>query len=483
MRDKYTLLIDAMDGVVWEVVPGTTRIQAMGDNVFSLLGYEPHAWTDDEQFWLDHTCNDDKERVAAFFRDPVAHDGKVLDCKFISADERIVCVTNYITIVYKDGVPVSLFGVMIDVTQKRMLEQLERLEKKVLELNATTNVSIEEVLQTYLGGIEYIFRKMRCSILRVHDGRAYKWVSLSLPEAYNNAVDGLVIGPNAGSCGTAAYLRERVIVSDIEHDERWVAFRDIALQSGLRACWSDPILATDGRVIATFAVYYDEVKVPNENELTCIDRAAAILKVILENRMYARRVEELHRMAMQGETLANFGTWQYEFGEKAAKCSETLCKIYGVDPLLFEPTYEDYLAMIHPEDRVRVEGILQKAHMEGGEEIFEQRILRADGAVRYLRSWFKAVQDEQGNPLRYYGASMDITREKEHAKVMAQIAWQQSHVVRAPLARIMGIVNLISEEVVVDREEELNLLTRIAESANELDRVIKDITYKTKIEE
>lgn len=483
MRDKYTLLLDAMDGVVWEVVPGTMRIQAIGDNVFSLFGYEPHAWTNDEQFWLDHTCNDDKERVAAFFRDPAAHEGKVLDCKFISADERIVCVTNYITIVYKDGVPVSLFGVMIDVTQRRMLEQLERLEKKVLELNATTNVSIEEVLQTYLGGIEYIFRKMRCSILRVQDGKAYKWVSLSLPEAYNNAVDGLVIGPNAGSCGTAAYLRERVIVSDIEHDERWVAFRDVALEAGLRACWSYPILAADGRVIATFAVYYDEVKEPNENELASIDRAAAILKVILENRMYAHKVEDLHSMALRGESLANFGTWQFEFGEKRAEWSETLCKIYGVDPVSFEPTYQHYLTMIHPDDRERVEGILRKAHMEGGEEIFEERIVRADGVVRDLRSWFKAVLDEQGKPVRYYGASMDITKEKEHARRMEEIAWEQSHVVRAPLARIMGLVNLIKDEVVADKEEQLSLLQRIVESANELDRVIKDITYKTRLDD
>ena len=76
-----------------------------------------------------------------------------------------------------------------------------------------------------------------------------------LPQHYRDAIDGIVIGPEVGSCGTAAWLKDRVIVADIDTDPKWVLYRELAQSSGLRACWSQPILDGD-RVLGTFAMYY-----------------------------------------------------------------------------------------------------------------------------------------------------------------------------------------------------------------------------------
>jgi GAF domain-containing protein len=100
----------------------------------------------------------------------------------------------------------------------------------------------------------------------------------SLPDAYNAAVDGVEIGPDVGSCGTAAYQDRTVSVYDIANDGRWRNFRDVALEHGLRACWSTPIHDARDNVVGTFANYYRVVRDPSpvDLELTArITRAAA----------------------------------------------------------------------------------------------------------------------------------------------------------------------------------------------------------------
>lgn len=112
----------------------------------------------------------------------------------------------------------------------------------------------------------------------------------SLPETYSAAIDGVAIGPEVGSCGTAAFHDKTVVVYDIANDPLWAAFRDLALTHGLRACWSTPIHGSDGRVIGTFANYYSVVRDPSplDRELTEIITRTA-----------ARAIEQAHAPAAQ----------------------------------------------------------------------------------------------------------------------------------------------------------------------------------------
>ena len=108
-------------------------------------------------------------------------------------------------------------------------------------------------------------------LLLSEDGRhLVSGAAPSLPDAYNAAIDGIEIGPEVGSCGTAAYHDKTVSVYDIATNDLWANFRDVALQHGLRACWSTPIHGSDGKVIGTFANYYRVVRDPSpvDQELT-----------------------------------------------------------------------------------------------------------------------------------------------------------------------------------------------------------------------
>jgi GAF domain-containing protein len=115
-------------------------------------------------------------------------------------------------------------------------------------------------------------------LLLAEDGRLRHGSAPSLPDGYNAAIDGLEIGPSVGSCGTAAFHDKTVVVYDIANDRLWTNFRDLALQHGLRACWSTPIHGSDGKVIGTFANYYPVVRDPSpiDRELTdMVTRTAA----------------------------------------------------------------------------------------------------------------------------------------------------------------------------------------------------------------
>ena len=151
---------------------------------------------------------------------------------------------------------------------------------KMILLGAPLN----EVLTTITRLIEAHSAGMLCSIFLLdEDGLHLRYgVAASLPEAYRAATDGMCIGPNVGSCGTAAYLRQPVFVSDIASDPRWVKFRDVALQNGLRAAWSTPIMSHDGKVLGTFCMYYREVRHPGPGEIQLIDYASRIAGIAIE---------------------------------------------------------------------------------------------------------------------------------------------------------------------------------------------------------
>lgn len=473
------MLLNSMNGIIWEADPESMEIISISENVTNILGYTPQQWLSSKSFWLNNTYVPDRHLITDLFKDPGMMQNKVVEFRMLDAEGRMISLTNYTSPVYDGKQLKSLAGVMIDTTQRTLLEKLEHLEKLVLELNADNNSKIEDVLVTYVLGIENIFPDMRCSILRIQDGCAYNWASPSLPAAYVTSISGLTIGPDQGSCGTAAYTCETVIVPDIEHDSKWTNFKNAAIPYGLKACWSQPIINSEGEVMATFAMYYNKVKIPGSDELAFIIRAAAILKVIMENKVYARKIQQMHTMAMQGQELANFGTWEWDFKSHEAIWSDSLYKIYGLRPKGVALSYEHYLSLLHPDDRYRVKLILDKAHETKSEVSYEERIVRADGSIRELKSWFKVMTDDNGYPLKFIGASLDITQAKDHDRRMQDIAWQQSHVVRAPLARIMGLANLINDGVIREAAEQRTLLHAILESANELDNVIRSITYNT----
>lgn len=195
-----------------------------------------------------------------------------------------------------------------DITEIKMQEWVLELEKRVLELNATSQYTLAQSATELLTGIERIFPDMICSVLEVDDTqeKLHTLASPRLPQAYSSQLDGLSIGPNIGSCGTSAFHRKQVIVSDIENDPLWIDYVYLVKPYGLKACWSSPVMSSkNSKVLAVFGIYYRAVREPNEDELNIIERTVNILRVLIESKKTEDNIrEQNHRL----QTIANISS-------------------------------------------------------------------------------------------------------------------------------------------------------------------------------
>jgi diguanylate cyclase (GGDEF)-like protein/PAS domain S-box-containing protein len=153
-----------------------------------------------------------------------------------------------------------IFALLEDITETKQLRSLQQLIMSAL----ADEVPIAEIADRLCRRVEEIAPDVVCSLLHVDAaGLLHPLGGPSLPEDYSRALDGTAIGPDVGSCGTAAFYGQPVLAEDIDTDPRWQPYKAMPLAVGLRACWSTPVKAKDGRVIATFAFYYREPRAPS----------------------------------------------------------------------------------------------------------------------------------------------------------------------------------------------------------------------------
>ena len=179
-----------------------------------------------------------------------------------------------------------------DVTDRQRDEALIAAEKNLFEMIAKDRPLVE-ILDALVRAIEEQSMGMLCSVLLLHaDGVHLRHgAAPSLPDDYNKAIDGLAIGPQAGSCGTAAFLKRLIVAEDTATDPRWTPYKDLASQYGLRASWSKPIISATDKVLGTFDAYYREPKSPRSRDLEIIDRAAALAAIAIERKQAQTQVE------------------------------------------------------------------------------------------------------------------------------------------------------------------------------------------------
>ena len=288
---------------------------------------------------------------------------------------------------------------------------------KMILLSAPLN----EVLATVCRLIEAHCEGMLCSIfLLEEDGQHLRYAAApNLPEAYRAGTDGACIGPNEASCGVAAYLRQPVLVPDIDSDPRWAKFRTFAIQSGLRAAWSNPIMPSEGKVLGTFCMFFREVRHPGPSEIQLLDYATRIAGIAIER----EQSQSALSMAFEKIKKSEAELWQIvdtiaqlviflDPGGRALHANRFTLEYTGLSPE--DVTAEDFRARVfHPEDIERLGVERLKALSRGIPFENEQRARRRDGHYRWFHIRYNPLLDEQGLPIRWYAAGIDIEDRKQ----------------------------------------------------------------------
>jgi PAS domain S-box-containing protein len=208
------------------------------------------------------------------------------------------------------GKPIGVLGLSHEITERKRARQALLGQNRVLKRIAE-NDRLGDVLDEIVGLVEEQLPGSFCSVLilsadgtrlRVGSGR-------SLPADYNAAIDGVRIGPCVGSCGTAAFRRETVIVSDIDTDPLWADYKRLALDRGLRCCWSFPIFGANpvatvaATLLGTFALYRREAVGPEPAVSAVLEGAASLAGLAIERENVRRQLaesEERFRLLVDG---------------------------------------------------------------------------------------------------------------------------------------------------------------------------------------
>jgi PAS domain S-box-containing protein len=300
-------------------------------------------------------------------------------------------------------------------TGRRLPEVLAFLDQDVLAM-VISRASLPAILNTLCTTIERHYSGMLCSVLLLDaDGKTLRHgASRSLPKEYSQAIDGVQIGPSVGSCGTAAFRRQRVIVSDIATDPLWADYRQLALTHGLRACWSMPIASQDGGVLGTFAIYYREIRNPDVEHQQLIAHAAHLAAVAIERdrakaelsaaeSRYRTLVERLPAITYIAE-LGACGRWHY--------VSPQIESMLGFSPAEWLADPANWIGRIHAEDRVNVLSVEERFQKNRDMFRAEYRMHARDGRILWFRDEAVTLPTAEAQPLLMQGVLYDITERK-----------------------------------------------------------------------
>jgi PAS domain S-box-containing protein len=285
------------------------------------------------------------------------------------------------------------------------------VERRILDMVARGD-SLAEILDSLCRFAEGQARGVLASISLLDGDRLWRGAAPSLPKAYTDAINGAVIGPSAGSCGTAAYRGEPVIVEDIASDPLWSAYRDLALSHSLRACWSTPV-SSRGKVIATFAMYHREPQRPSQRDQEIVDQITQLAGVAIQHKLAHEKLQRSEAYLAETEKLTHTGSWAWDVRtQKVLYCSDEMFRIFGLDPLESLPTRKNFRQRIHPEDRDWVDKRFEKLLRERVDSFDEYRALLPDGTVKHIMSSGHPVFDEDGELIEIIGTAVDVTDRK-----------------------------------------------------------------------
>ena len=219
------------------------------------------------------------------------------ELEFVFRNRRYIFETRLFPEFDSSGQLTSILSVDREITDSRQANRLLSEENAVMEMIAS-NQPLEDTLAQICTMIESQIAGGRCSVMLLgEDGQHLRVASGKLlPKAYLDIIDGIAIGPQVGSCGTAAFWKRTIIVEDMENSPLWQPYLDVVRRFNLRACWSIPIFSSSRELMGTFAIYYDKPRTPNPDEMRLVYRSSHITAIALQREQHEQKLFQLATM-------------------------------------------------------------------------------------------------------------------------------------------------------------------------------------------
>jgi len=302
-------------------------------------------------------------------------------------------------------------GSITDITERKRAELLALGERRVFE-RITGNSPLPDTLEAIAEAAERVTPDALCAVsLYDRDGETLSQAAgRRLPQHLQRVLATVPVGPRNGSCAAAVYLQRQVVVAEIGRDALWEEMRGPALSAGLRACWSTPIRASDGRILGTVALYFHHPRSPLARDFELMARLTALAAIAIEREQseQALRCSESRYRGLFENVIEGVYRATPDGTLEAANPALVSMLGYGtVEDLLAVPSTLDLY--VDPQDRERV---LRALHQDGLVRDAEYRLRRRDGSVITVVENARVVRAGDGAVSGYEGTITDITERK-----------------------------------------------------------------------
>ena len=321
--------------------------------------------------------------------------------------------------IYPSPDGVSIF--FHEITDRKRAEQAAGENAALLEAQNQALQSIargeplERTLDLLLRAIDAQCPGMLSSVLLLDadKGRIRHAAAPNLPALFISAIEGDPASPLAARFAMAGMRGESIVVEDVATDPSWEDHRDVAIEHGIRAACSSPILDAHGGVLGCLSVYFRSPGRPSDRQKRLIETATHTAAIAVASRCEAeaRRVsDERFRMAVTG---GNVGIWEWDVVKDRFLLSDQLRAMFEWPIHSGTFTLEEVMCSIHREDRPRVEQALRRSVLYGEDYDVEYRVVGPGGAVRWIATTGGGEYDESSTLVRMMGVALDITKRKE----------------------------------------------------------------------
>jgi PAS domain S-box-containing protein len=317
-----------------------------------------------------------------------------------------------------------------DIDDRKRAENLLAEEKRLLEMVASGH-SMSGILEALCRLVENTAGGCYCSVVLVDPSgtRLEHGAAPSLPASYINSINGRPINADSGPCAMAAYLNKQVVSADLKSETRWATFWcPMALAHGLQACWSTPILSATGKVLGTFAVYYDEPRAPTTRDQSLIEQITHIASIAVERAQNDAALKRSKAFLAEAQHLSSTGSFSWRVATDEITWSEQAYRIFEFDQGV-PVTLELIGSRIHPDDLPLFHEMIDRARGADGHIDFEHRLQMPDRSVKYLHIVAHGTRDQDGR-LEYVGAIQDVTEHRLSEEALGKVRSELAHVAR-----------------------------------------------------
>ncbi len=480
---RFKALVANVPGAIYRFINDDNyTMKFIDDEITTISGYPAADFLQNQRTPLSIIYTEDRERVAQELQAAIAQKRDyTIEHRIVRSDGAISWVKSKGQGVYdEEDRLLWLDGILLDINERKWAETLQRVQNRALSMLAEGG-TLYDVLLELTEQINRLSPGLNSTIMMMENDNKHlsSYINSQMPQDYVEAINRLPIGAKVGSCGTAAYLGQRVIVSNIAADPLWTEYKHLILAYGFQACWSEPIKSETGRVLGTFGLYFTEPRSPSAQELEIIEACASLASVAITRKQSEATLRDSEaQLRLITDALPALISYIdnrqcYQFVNKTYEEWHRLTRteIIGshIKELLGEVNYQ------------QIQQYVESA-LSGETLTYESEIL-LDRQVRHFSATYIPDLDRNGTVKGLVALVSDISDLKAISQMKDEFISVVSHELRTPLTSIYGALKLLVTSPQSGLEEEDREMLNIAVTNTErLIRLVNDVLDLERIE-